>query len=157
MQRRKAATVLVFAVAVSPLAGGCTSAQKIRVSTEPPGAQVLVDGKSQGVTPGSFAVRQKGAPLITLRKEGYQTASVRCSRRFRPMRALALSGGLFVGGAATRGVSTKGGFIATLAGVAAGLVAGTVSGAFHGFHPSDVNVALEPAEGGQTTPLQPVP
>ncbi len=52
------------------------TSQKIPVASDPPGADVIVDGNLSGQTPTTVALKRKDDHLVTLEKGGYQTRSV---------------------------------------------------------------------------------
>ncbi|MCY4507929.1 MAG: PEGA domain-containing protein [Acidobacteria bacterium] len=62
------------------MANGTT--QRIRVTSEPPGASVFLDGRPVGTTPTQVtASRRNREPLIRIEKGGFQTAAYRLERR----------------------------------------------------------------------------
>lgn len=71
------ARLLQFAVlsAGSLLSTGCLH-RRMTIATDPPGAQVLVDGVEQGPSPVSLDFTYYGTREITLIKDGYETQTV---------------------------------------------------------------------------------
>ncbi len=73
-------------VAVLAAAGCATMAngttQRIRVTSDPLGASVFLDGRPVGTTPTQIAVsRRSRAPVIEVEKGGFQPAAYRIERR----------------------------------------------------------------------------
>ena len=52
-------------------AAGCIR-RTLEVTSDPPGAQLIVNGQPAGVTPAKFAFRHHGTYRVELRKEGYR-------------------------------------------------------------------------------------
>jgi uncharacterized protein YceK len=75
---RKTILLLAFIVAALFL-NGCASIfsgtrQTVRIETYPPGADIEIDGLTQGTTPATIQMRKNlNSKTITLTKEGYQT------------------------------------------------------------------------------------
>ena len=62
------------------MANGTT--QRIRVTSDPPGASVFLDGRPVGTTPTQItASRRNREPIIEIEKEGFQPAAYRLERR----------------------------------------------------------------------------
>ena len=57
--------------------------QDIPVSTNPMGAQILVDGNPTGVTPTTIALERNKDHIVTLTKENYRQADVTVKRKYK--------------------------------------------------------------------------
>jgi len=72
---------LVFMVAAAAAAQGCAtiikgSSQSIPVASDPPAADILLDGKLVGQTPRTLALKRDNNYLITIQKTGFEPQSV---------------------------------------------------------------------------------
>lgn len=72
---------LLFVVAMMTLSTGCASVvkgttQDVPISSEPSGADVLLDGNFVGTTPTSVKMRRKTDHLVTIQKDGYEARAV---------------------------------------------------------------------------------
>lgn len=90
---------LAIAVATVALAGlassGCAtmftgSTQQVTVSSQPPGARVMVNGAYTGVTPVALLLKTERDQTITLQREGYRDSTGVVFREFNPVAALNL-------------------------------------------------------------------
>ena len=72
--RRRSATVLLIPL-LAGLASGCVE-RRYTVRTDPPGAQVIVNGESLGLAPASHNFYYYGDREITLIKDGYETKTL---------------------------------------------------------------------------------
>ena len=71
---------VLAAAGCATMANGTT--QRIRVTSDPPGASVLLDGRPVGTTPTQIiASRRNRQPVIGIEKEGFQPAAYRLQRR----------------------------------------------------------------------------
>ena len=62
-----------MAAALLPASAGCQSVhRRLTVTSDPPGALVLVDGEELGFTPASMSFDYYGTRRITLIKDGYE-------------------------------------------------------------------------------------
>lgn len=62
-------------------AGGCATivkgtSQKVPIASDPPGADILVDGSRVGQTPMAVEMKRKHDHLVTIQKTGYRPQSV---------------------------------------------------------------------------------
>ena len=88
LTRRRLWSVLALAIVVlvSSAGAGCATivsgtTQGIRIESEPPGADVLLDGENKGVTPIQIKVsRKQTSAVIRVEKTGYAPASVPLTR-----------------------------------------------------------------------------
>ena len=77
----------VAAVLAGLAAAGCATmangtTQRIRVTSDPPGASVFLDGRPVGTTPTQItANRRNREPVIGIEKEGFQPVDYRLERR----------------------------------------------------------------------------
>lgn len=81
--RRFAPTTVRLACAglVLLMGSGCATVvkgttQKVPISSDPPSADVLVDGTLVGLTPTTLVLKRKNDHLVTVQKPGYQPKSV---------------------------------------------------------------------------------
>ena len=74
--------------------------QTLTFNSNPPGADVIVDGATVGVTPVTYEARRKGRGAVEIRKEGYKPQHMVLSKKLNPM----FLGNVFCGG--TFGSST---------------------------------------------------
>lgn len=58
------------------------TSQVINVTSEPPGAEVLFDGQSMGVTPLSVSLAKNKYSTIMIKKQGYKTQMKQINKRF---------------------------------------------------------------------------
>ena len=63
---------MVIALTFTALVGGCVD-RELRITSEPPGALVLVSDKEVGRTPVTFSFTWYGDYDIILRRDGYET------------------------------------------------------------------------------------
>lgn len=73
--------LILIAVATSVFVSGCATiisgtTQTLSFSSEPEGAEVLLDGRSFGVTPLSIRVKKNKFSVVTFKKSGYQSAMI---------------------------------------------------------------------------------
>jgi hypothetical protein len=54
------------------LLSGCAAYQNVGVESDPPGAQIYVDGKLEGVTPLELRVSRDAPHTVYLKKEGFR-------------------------------------------------------------------------------------
>lgn len=78
---------VVFAITVvgTLTMAGCATVvngrqQHVLVVSEPPGAEVLLNGESVGITPADVRMRRRAPTELQLQKPGYVTATVSVSR-----------------------------------------------------------------------------
>lgn len=69
---------IILAAVLSLFATGCASifkgtSQTLTFSSEPSGAEVIVDGMSQGKTPASVKLKKNKYQSVTVKKKGYNT------------------------------------------------------------------------------------
>lgn len=105
---------------------GCASVikgarQEIPISSDPTGALVIVDGKSNGTTPAKINLTRKHRHAVTLEKEGYITENI----SIEPKMGLAVAGNIIAGGLVGWGVDA-------------------ITGAQYNLKPDSINVALRP-------------
>jgi hypothetical protein len=71
-QRRTAFIVLLAGIG---MASGCVE-RRYTIRTDPPGAQIIVNGESLGVAPASHSFYYYGDREITLVKDGFETKTI---------------------------------------------------------------------------------
>lgn len=116
---------LLLPVALISMAGCATiingKTQQVSFNSEPQGAEVIVDGTSVGVTPVTASIQRGGQKMVSVKKDGYQTAE------------------------ATLTSSTSGAFWGNI--IIGGLPGSTTDGAtgsMYEFTPGEVMVTLSP-------------
>ncbi|MBI3736810.1 PEGA domain-containing protein, partial [Candidatus Sumerlaeota bacterium] len=76
---------------------GCSffvpSRQTLTVSSDPPGADVTINGENAGATPVSYKVRRNADASIMVRKKGYETATRTTSTQISAWGILDIIGG----------------------------------------------------------------
>jgi hypothetical protein len=91
MNTRQAMTRLLPGVCVALICCSCAptiATQRIPVSTNPPGAQALVDGKVSCTTPCTVEMARNQDHILTLQKEGYRQQDVPVKREYQSETAL---------------------------------------------------------------------
>lgn len=68
------------------------------VESEPSGAKVTTSVGLQGTTPATFQLPRKGALVVTIAKEGYETATVNVIPQVAGAGGAAMAGNVFLGG-----------------------------------------------------------
>jgi hypothetical protein len=69
--------------------------ESIGVSSDPPGARIIVSGKPMGITPLHFEVQRGDNLLLEVQKSGYQTQYRTASRKLSSLGILDVVGGAF--------------------------------------------------------------
>jgi hypothetical protein len=64
-------------LATAALSTGCAAERTLRVTSEPLGAEVRVDGELRGATPVDVEFAHYGTRRVVLRRDGYGTATLR--------------------------------------------------------------------------------
>ena len=91
---------LIPAVAAMFCLSGCATItnggrdQHVKVTSNPPGAAVLVDGEPRGVTPTVVQLNRKTEHAVTISNPGYEPAQVTLERHINPW----VFGNILVGG-----------------------------------------------------------
>ena len=129
---RKIASRISIIFLVLSLTPGCATiirgtTQSIPISSEPSGADIIIDGALVGLTPDDIALERGRDHLITLEKEDYQTRSIPIVKSI---------------GGAVWGNILAGGFI--------GWGVDAASGAQYDLNPETVFVRLIPLEEGES-------
>jgi hypothetical protein len=103
---------------------------KLSVTSDPSGANVVLSTGEKGVTPAKFVKSRRGDPFtVTVSKPGYATQIVNVQSKFGGTGGTAMAGNLLLGGAIGMGVD-----------------AGT--GAYDSLYPNPVSVKLVPTGKG---------
>lgn len=138
--------------------------ESVMISSDPPGAKVIIDGKERGVTPSSVELNPRYSHRVILEKEGWKSQEFTIRSRisgqrlgsniFLPITALIAAGGvgLYCTGGATSGMAGLGVMACLAVGAAVGvaaLVVGTgvdlYSGKAKKLHTTRIEAKLEPA------------
>lgn len=96
----KALGLIALLISAS-MASGCATIvhwgthQNVDVSSDPAGAQVIVDNNMQGVTPVTFALKRNELHNIVVKKEGFEDNSTRTDKEF----SYWIVGNILIGGA----------------------------------------------------------
>lgn len=91
---------LSLVVAVLSLVSGCATVTggardpKVEVTSNPPGATVVVDGQPRGVTPAIVELSRKSDHEVVIQQASYETAVVPVKRQLNPW----VFGNVIVGG-----------------------------------------------------------
>lgn len=104
--------------------------QKVKITTDPPGAAVTIDGQPLGVTPVALPLARKTEHQVEIAAPGYETARLTIRRKINPW----MLGNLVVGG---------------LLGVAIDVV----TDASHYLSPDELEVKLQPLGVPAGTPV----
>lgn len=114
------------------IATGGGGRQTVKVVSEPPGANVIVDGVSVGPAPVDLVLSRKSEHFVVLQSPGYEPALLTIRSRFNPW----VVGNIVVGGLI-------------------GVVVDVVTDATWKLSPDALNVQLQPVS--QSTPAAPSP
>ena len=123
--------VYMFAV-VLPLLTSCATItrgvhEKLRVESDPPGANIQLSTGEKGVTPAKFVKNRRADSFtVTVSKPGWATQTVRVESKFSGTGGAAMVGGNFV----------LGGFV--------GVGVDAATGAYNSLYPNPVKVELAP-------------
>jgi len=87
--------VMPIAALMGLATGGCATmftgnTQQLTVSSQPPGARVMVNGAYSGVTPVALLLKTEHDYTLTLQREGYRDTTGAVFREFNPVAALNL-------------------------------------------------------------------
>ncbi len=99
----KRTSKLILLLAAIPLLGGCATiftgtSDSITIITNPPGAQIYVNGLERGQTPNTVRVKRNlSSADITLRLEGHETRTFTLEQEFNAVSVLNLFNILFWG------------------------------------------------------------
>jgi hypothetical protein len=74
--------LLVFSSGCATVMHGST--QDIGITTDPPGADLLVDGQTHYQSPATLILSRKNAHLVEVSKEGYEEETVRIKQTMSP-------------------------------------------------------------------------
>lgn len=80
-----ALSAIAFITSCATIAGENT--RKVRVSSYPAGAKIMVDNKQYGVTPAEVRLPNYiyGGKSVTLQKKGYQDQTIQVNTKFQPV------------------------------------------------------------------------
>lgn len=138
--------VLLLTVALCLISGCATvtrgTTETILVQSEPSGATVRLSNGFTGVTPASFTLSRKGDLVVSVSKEGYETAEIPLKSQIAGAGAAGMAGNVLIGGIIGIGVDA-------------------VTGATLSHYPNPVKTALIPLKvitpAATTSPLPPGP
>jgi hypothetical protein len=71
----------VLVLCLAACATGCASYQNVGVESDPPGAEIYLDGKPVGQTPQNLRISREAAHTVYLKKEGYRPELVVLEKR----------------------------------------------------------------------------
>lgn len=128
---------LVSILSVILLVVGCGTITRgtkdvLVIESEPAGATVKTSVGLQGTTPATFQLPRKGALVVTISKEGYETVTVNVVPNVATAGGASMAGNVFLGGL-----------------VGAAVDAGT--GSMYDLKPNPVHVVLTIIDAGKTT------
>ena len=133
LHRPRAAASTVAALALVVLASGCATitrgtTEAFVIETQPVGAEAKLSNGLYCTTPCSLKVKRRGDFVVTLTKDGYETATASITSSVDSGGAAGMAGNVVLGGI-----------------IGAGVDAGT--GAMHSHKPNPLVVELVPIEG----------
>lgn len=114
------------------------SSEQLMVQSVPSSAQVKLSNGFTGVTPVSFTVPRKGAIVVTVSKEGYETAQVEVTTHVSGAGTAGFLGNALIGGVIGGGIDVA-------------------TGAALSHTPNPVNVTLVPLKPAATPPVEATP
>ncbi|MEO8376100.1 MAG: PEGA domain-containing protein [Candidatus Sumerlaeota bacterium] len=96
--KRLACTALAGVILIHTTSCGLIASghQSISLTSEPQGAEVKMDGMSQGVTPTSVRVSRRDEPIFTFQKEGYQIYQKTTEKNPNTLFVLDIIGGVLI-------------------------------------------------------------
>lgn len=148
----RSAIVLAMAAAATLTMSGCATIvngrqQHVLVTSQPSGADVLLNGESVGTTPATVRMRRRGPAELELRKAGFATEAVSVPRRVSRWVAVNL---IYFNPLAAQGMNSVGQWFAWATGwFSAILAVDLLSGGAY-VRPPVVNVELSPLEEAPT-------
>jgi hypothetical protein len=89
-----AAFLITSSIGCATIATGGGGRQSVSVTTEPPGAEVIVNGQSVGPSPVNVLLSRKSEHIVEVQSPGYESAKVMIRSRFNPW----VVGNIVVGG-----------------------------------------------------------
>lgn len=96
----KRAVALATAASVLLATAGCSflvsSQQRITVTSDPPGARVIINGNVAGVTPLQTSIARREEALIMVSKPGYQTVTRTTTKSLSATGVVDIIGGVFL-------------------------------------------------------------
>lgn len=101
--------IIAYAFGIALLSTGCASVargtkDKLKVVSEPPGAQVSLSNGQTGTTPATFKLPRKKGVVVEVSKEGYEPQKVVVSSKFSGAGGTALAGNVLIGGLIGTGI-----------------------------------------------------
>lgn len=98
-------TVISALVACTMLASGCATlvsrpSQRVPITSVPPGAVIIADGKNLGLSPLTLQLSRKRPHVIEIRKDGFNVVEIRVERTRANNGFLTMTGNFFLGLAA---------------------------------------------------------
>src|SRR5216684_2603798 len=106
--------------------------EKLRIESDPSGANVVLSTGEKGITPATFVEKRRDSFTVTVSKPGYAAQTVTVKSKAGGTGATAMAGNVLLGGAIGMGVD-----------------AGT--GAYNSLYPNPVSVHLVPASKSKTS------
>ena len=106
--------MLLGALCCALLFTGCATItrgvhESLVIETDPSGAKVSLSTGESGTTPTSFRIKRKGAVVVTVTKEGYETVVVNVTTQVAAAGAAGMAGNVLVGGLIGAGVDALSG------------------------------------------------
>jgi len=78
--------------------------ESLVIETDPAGAKVALSTGETGTTPTSFRIKRKGAVVVTVSKEGYETVVINVTTQVAAAGAAGMAGNVLVGGVIGAGI-----------------------------------------------------
>jgi hypothetical protein len=102
--RRKTQMILALSVIIAFLFQDCAriltgTSQKIPVTSNPPGAKIIVDGKDSGYAPLNLKLKKTKSHIIRIEKQGYNPLEIRITQKASDSLLFFILGDIFFGGA----------------------------------------------------------
>ena len=88
------AFIVASSIGCATIATGGGGRQSVSIATEPPGAEVIVDGQAVGPSPVNVMLTRKTEHVVEVQSPGYESAHVLIRSKFNPW----VVGNIVVGG-----------------------------------------------------------
>lgn len=96
----RASVGAALAASAALVLAGCSrfapATQTLRIETDPPEAELIVNGRPAGLSPTGVEIRRDELAAVTARKPGYVPATATTTRRLSRTGKLDAAGGIFI-------------------------------------------------------------
>jgi hypothetical protein len=101
--------MLLSALVCALFATGCATVtrgvhESLVIESDPAGAKVALSTGETGATPTSFRIKRKGAVMVTISKDGYETVVINVTTQVAGAGAAGMAGNVLVGGVIGAGI-----------------------------------------------------